>query len=266
MEKDLDCFVFRKDSNKYRNECKECLSVASKIRRMSYKNNHSEVEEQICGSCNILKSADCFYKNDHTKSGLAGYCKICSDSDKKIYIENNKEKIFNRGVNYRKNNKEDITNQKSIYYQNNKLSIFEKQNIYYKNKRNTDPLFKLKINISRKIHFALDGRKNGESILKYLQYSMQDLKEHFESLFEPWMNWSNQGKYYKNIWDDNDQTTWVWNLDHIIPQSEFNYTSMDDRSFRDCWALSNLRPYSAKQNILDGAQRTRHSKVVKGIL
>jgi len=30
--------------------------------------------------------------------------------------------------------------------------------------------------------------------------------------------------------------------------------------FRDCWALSNLRPYSAKQNQLDGATKLRHKK------
>jgi hypothetical protein len=27
---------------------------------------------------------------------------------------------------------------------------------------------------------------------------------------------------------------------------------MEDQAFLDCWALSNLRPYSAKQNIIDG--------------
>lgn len=29
---------------------------------------------------------------------------------------------------------------------------------------------------------------------------------------------------------------------------------MEDEEFKKCWALSNLRPYSAKQNIIDGAR------------
>lgn len=74
------------------------------------------------------------------------------------------------------------------------------------------------------------------------------------------MNWYNYGIYNKNIWDDNDKTTWRWQLDHIIPHSLFKYTSMEDNAFKQCWALTNLRPYSAKNNILDGAKRVRHKK------
>lgn len=72
--------------------------------------------------------------------------------------------------------------------------------------------------------------------------------------------WHNWGIYDKNKWDDNDQSTWTWQIDHIIPLSEFKYTSFEDESFKKCWALENLRPYSAKQNFIDGVMRTRHSK------
>jgi hypothetical protein len=73
------------------------------------------------------------------------------------------------------------------------------------------------------------------------------------------MNWSNWGKYVKKSWDDNDQATWKWQLDHIRPQSDFTCISMEEDSFQQCWALSNLRPYSAKQNNIDGGSRVRHS-------
>jgi hypothetical protein len=69
------------------------------------------------------------------------------------------------------------------------------------------------------------------------------------------MNWNNYGIYYTNLWNDNDPSTWVWNIDHIIPQSKLPYTSMEDDNFKKCWALDNLRPYSAKQNIIDGNKR-----------
>jgi hypothetical protein len=95
-----------------------------------------------------------------------------------------------------------------------------------------------------------------------LPYSINDLYNHLESLFEPWMNWDNQGTYNKNTWDDNDQSTWFWRLDHIIPRSDLPYESMSDKNFQKVWALSNLRPLAAKQNIIDGARRTRHIRKI----
>ena len=93
------------------------------------------------------------------------------------------------------------------------------------------------------------------SILKYLPYTIEDLKLYLESKFEWWMNWDNWGMYDVKTWDDNNSLTWTWNIDHIIPQSYFKYVSMEDEEFKRCWALENLRPYSAKQNILDGNRR-----------
>jgi hypothetical protein len=74
------------------------------------------------------------------------------------------------------------------------------------------------------------------------------------------MNWDNQGVYNAKTWNDEDQSTWKWQIDHIIPQSDLPYYSMEDENFKKCWALENLRPLSAKQNVLDGTRRTRHKK------
>jgi len=75
------------------------------------------------------------------------------------------------------------------------------------------------------------------------------------------MNWNNWGVYKSKNWNDNDSSTWTWQIDHIIPQSNLPYTSMEDENFKKSWDLNNLRPYSAKQNILDGISRVRHKKV-----
>jgi hypothetical protein len=74
------------------------------------------------------------------------------------------------------------------------------------------------------------------------------------------MNWENWGKYKPESWDDNNKTTWTWNIDHIIPHSDLPYKSPKDENFKKAWSLENLRPYSAKQNILDGTSRIRHKK------
>ena len=74
------------------------------------------------------------------------------------------------------------------------------------------------------------------------------------------MTWDNWGKYDPETWDDNNPSTFTWELDHIQPHSTFRYKSMKSKAFRECWALSNLRPLSAKQNNADGVTRVRHGK------
>jgi hypothetical protein len=71
------------------------------------------------------------------------------------------------------------------------------------------------------------------------------------------MNWDNYGVYRKAIWDDNDQSTWTWQIDHIIPQSKLKYSSVKEDNFKKCWALDNLRPLSSKENFLLGINLIR---------
>ena len=39
-----------------------------------------------------------------------------------------------------------------------------------------------------------------------------------------------------------------FDADHIKPQSLFNFESPEDVEFKQCWALENLQPMSAKEN------------------
>jgi hypothetical protein len=82
---------------------------------------------------------------------------------------------------------------------------------------------------------ALNGKKNNQSILKYLPYTMVELKFHLENKFDKNMSWANYGIY--------------WHIDHIYPQSLLPYTSMSDDNFKICWALDNLRPLEKTENL-----------------
>jgi hypothetical protein len=146
------------------------------------------------------------------------------------------------------NNLEKDKQSKKKYKINNK----EKTRARERKRRNEDPQFRLRKNINRAVNYMIKGggKTKSGSILKKLPYTMNQLKEHIESLFESWMNWNNQGLYNALTWNDNDQSTWTWQLDHIIPQSKLLYTSMEDENFKICWSLSNLRPLSAKENNL----------------
>lgn len=165
------------------------------------------------------------------------------------------------------NNPVRLKKRRKRYYAENKV-IWENQRknpkyranrrIHRRFKYKTDIQYKLRQDISTSIVKGLKKRnssKNGNSCLQFLQYSIDELKIHLESLFESWMTWDNRGIYNPITWNDSNSATWTWQIDHIIPHSNFKYSSMEDQAFKDCWALTNLRPLSAKQNLLDGNRR-----------
>ena len=123
-----------------------------------------------------------------------------------------------------------------------------------------DPSFRLRKRVSHQIRDHLrryGSSKRGNSIIKFLDYSIDELRIHLEKQFENWMTWDNYGVYESKTWNDNDSATWTWSIDHIIPQYKLPYTHMSDDNFKKCWTLNNLRPMSAKQNLLDGVNKTR---------
>ena len=118
-----------------------------------------------------------------------------------------------------------------------------------KERKLVDKNFLLRTRVSYSVWKVLRNKKTSCS---NLEYTMNELRLHLESKFEYWMNWDNYGAYIKKTWNDNDLSTWKWSIDHIIPQADFKYESMNDDEFKKCWSLNNLRPISAKQNVLDG--------------
>ncbi len=46
----------------------------------------------------------------------------------------------------------------------------------------------------------------------------------------------------------------AWHIDHIIPKSSFSFQNNTDQGFKKCWALSNLQPLWAIDNIRKGSK------------
>jgi hypothetical protein len=197
-----------------------------------------------CRVCNLDKLIENFSKRK-TSKGTIYYrteCKLCRKISNKSYYNDNKEDIIAANISYRKNNQ---------HRRNNLIKIRKSKDISFKINSNIRSL--VKMTISRN-----GGSKGGAPTLKNLTYSINELKIHLEEQFEPWMSWNNWGVYNSKTWNDNDSTTWTWQLDHIIPQSDLPYYSLSDENFKKCWSLNNLRPLSAKQNIIEGVRRLRH--------
>ena len=244
-EKPLVCFY------KHRNECKECRAHITKEYR-----NKNKIKLAQKSKTYREKNKEKISKNKkiwYTKN------KINQIKKSKDRYKNNKQEMSIYNKNYYRKNSTKIKSYSSNYKKNNK----SKRNEYEKIKRNNDPSYKLRLIISTSIREALfsnGSSKNKKSCWNYISYSKIELKQHIENLFDSWMTWKNHGVYDPKTWDDNDPSTWKWQLDHITPQSDLPYSSMEDENFKKCWALGNLRPYSAKLNSLDGSNRIRHMK------
>lgn len=166
----------------------------------------------------------------------------------KQYREKNKEQIKEYSKQYCETHKEQKRKcdkrYRKQYYERNKNQIMKQTNLYIQKRIKEDPVFKLRATVSTVVRQALkkqNATKNN-SILKYLPYTMRQLKEHIESQFEPWMSWKNHGNYKL-------RGKRVWHIDHIIPQSVLPYDSMEHPNFQKAWALENLRPLEAVENI-----------------
>lgn len=96
------------------------------------------------------------------------------------------------------------------------------------------PSRKFRSNISNQIRSTLNGTKNYKKIFDYLPYSFKELVSRIESQFNSDMSWSNYGSY--------------WSIDHIIPQSYYDFESMKSPLFLRCWNLDNLRPLECVLN------------------
>lgn len=95
--------------------------------------------------------------------------------------------------------------------------------------------------MSTAIRLSLTGGKGRRKWESLVGYSVEELKTHIERQFLRGMSWVNMAD---------------WHIDHIVPKSSFTYSSPEDESFKACWALTNLRPLWAKDNLSKSDART----------
>jgi hypothetical protein len=188
----------------------------------------------------------------------------------KTYVEANEEKIIQRAKDRRLRNRDKELAKGKKYCTEHKAVVIEsrkkwmakpenrkkwntyktawraknkdkekKTNQRYSKKRReklkNDPRFKINKTVSGYIRTVLKGKKS-ESWTKLVPYTLEQLMRHLESQFTKGMTWQNYG--FRG-----------WHVDHIKPVCSFQFTNPTDEEFQKCWALENLRPLWATDNI-----------------
>ncbi len=106
-------------------------------------------------------------------------------------------------------------------------------------KRQADPARRIHGRISNQIYAVIKRAKGCRSAFDLVGYSFAELKDHLERQFLRGMSWENIGE---------------WHIDHIVPLSSFTIAGPDDPELKRAWALTNLRPLWAVDNLRKGAK------------
>ena len=209
-----------------------------------------------CSKCKENKEFSSFHKSSRNKCGYRSQCISCENEykeankdklkeyfknrvydsvSKKEYYKLNKESILSKRKEYYINNREQKIEYQKLYNSNNK----ESRNLYLSTRRENDPLFKLITNVRNLIYnsFYYNGYSKNSKTEELLGCSFEELKQHLESKFEPWMNWNNRGLY-------NGELNYGWDIDHVIPLSSVN----EEIDIIKLNHYTNLQPLCSKIN------------------
>ena len=209
-----------------------------------------------CSKCKIEKEFTSFHKSSRNKIGYRSQCISCeneykeANKDKRREYDKNRVYDKERNIQYYSLNKDNILLKRKEHYQNNKESKLDYQREYQKNnkdkrnsylieRRQNDPLFKLITNVRNLIYnsFYYNGYSKNSKTEELLGCSFEELKQHLESKFEPWMNWDNRGLY-------NGELNYGWDIDHVIPLSSVN----EEIDIIKLNHYTNLQPLCSKVN------------------
>lgn len=213
-----------------------CEKIKKKSRKW-YKNN----SEKACEKSRKYRKENSDKVNAANRKWVKENPGKKQESDREYY-ENNTEKVNKTNKKWQENNPEKVIQYKLKWQKNNRDKVKIYENRYKKKRRKNDSKFHLRCKMSSSVAKSLKNGKGGKSWLELVPYTLEQLKKHLEKQFQPGMSWKNYGE---------------WHMDHRTPLAAHNFTKPEHTDFKRAWALSNLRPMWAKENMLKGAKLTK---------
>lgn len=175
--------------------------------------------EKRCSQCGETKPLAGFRADAQRFDGRSGCCLICRPN--KPGGREPAEKLAARWAVY------------------SRTDAYRAQRRVQRRRERALPRNRLNHRMSRGIWVLLKKAKGGHPWQELVGYTLDELRAHLESRFLPGMSWENFGD---------------WHIDHARPLASFSFTGPADPDFRAAWALSNLQPLWALDNIRKGAR------------
>ena len=157
------------------------------------------------------------------------------------YYEKNKDNIKEYHKGWAGKNREYLRGKHKEWRDKNREHVKEKARNWNKVKTDTDIQFKLNKTIRTALWQNLkeNNVEKNQRTFEILPYTVDELKTHLEQQFTDGMTWDNYGE---------------WHVDHILPLSSFQFTTINDFDFIKAWSLNNLRPLWKTTRIINGIQ------------
>ncbi|MEN6375519.1 MAG: hypothetical protein ABFD75_12195 [Smithella sp.] len=243
---------------------------------LSLNNSESQITK-ICTKCGEEKQAtpEYFHAYKRSSDGRRSVCRVCRSEQSRIYRKNNLEVLLEKERERREVNAEKI-HESSLKWRaaniekerergrkrraDNPQQLrrnhqkWEAENIEKERKRGRlnskrrhkslygrDSFFTINTRVRSVLWYSIRKIKKDRHVYDALGWSVSDLIRHLRKLFTPGMTMDAlmRGEIH---------------IDHIRPICSFNYNSMDDPEFKQCWSLSNLQPLWAHDNHSKGGK------------
>jgi hypothetical protein len=189
---------------------------------------------KVCNGCKEEKLLVEYNRDKSKKDGYQTRCRACKQVSDNAWRQENKDSVNAKSKAWRKVNRQRAQENIKRWQEENPERYREIQRKHWRKSYEKNKFKKL---VSGAIKRSLKGIWKSKAIFERLGYTVDQLKEHLESKFTEGMTWENHGE---------------WHIDHITPQSWLPFSSIEDENFIKCWALSNLQPLWAKDNISKG--------------
>jgi 5-methylcytosine-specific restriction endonuclease McrA len=155
-----------------------------------------------------------------------------------MWRSQNKDKMRRLVAAWRKRNPERVKAIKRQCIQKNRSRYLQQRREHYQRLLNSPNKLSHALNARMRvgINRSLRGMKAGRHWESLVGYTLNQLKQHIETLFTSGMTW--EGFQCGDI-----------HIDHIIPLDFFSFQDTNDPEFHMAWALSNLQPLWKIDNI-----------------
>ena len=228
---------------------------------------------RVCTKCNasLPATSEFFHARKKNKDGCREVCRECRAKDNAI---NNAARTAKKRAHYAANKDRLLATTKRYYSENIDAQRASGLARHYKNRdvrieqmrayriENLDGLnarrrpksraafqarygvdigFTIQHRVKSLLRVTLSNGRKSRKMVEILGYSVDELKEHLWKQFSNGMTWDAfmSGRIH---------------IDHIIPVVSFDIKSDSCEEFKSCWALSNLRPMWAKDNLSKSAK------------
>lgn len=218
---------WRNENKEYANSLRKIWATKNKDHLLLYHQQRNKKLKELGFKRERIKSDEEKQANRIWREKNKDILKLKS----KLYYNKNKEKRLLHSKKWREQNKEKAKQMHKSWMDRNKD--------YYKEIRK-DPIFRLKLNLRRRVSRAIKSQlaKKSKHTLEMLGCTWEVFIKHIEQKFRDGMTWENYAIF--------------WEIDHIKPCNSFNLLNQNEQNI--CFHYTNLQPLTKSENRIKGAK------------